>query len=103
MLNFKFTGACVLTLFALAACDQIETPSFKVQTNPLPDSTITLDGETYTLKRATAITGRRAGQEVWAIVVDGKTYSCGSASEENCQRALDRAKREELRQEDMGY
>ncbi len=96
-------GLAALSFGMLGACGQVEIPtSVFARTTPLPDGTITLEGESYVLKRATATSGRKAGQEVWAIVVDGKPYSCRAANDVSCQAALNRAKAGERIEEDMG-
>ena len=96
--------AAASTLFALAACEEPGIPTLaKVGTDPLPDGQITIDGTDYTLKRAIPRAGRKKGEEVWAIVYQGKAYSCTSATEIGCEFALTRARNKERQERDMGY
>ncbi len=81
--------ASTLVIF-LAAC-QIE-PLRRVKTEPLPDSTITLEGMEYTLKRNRLLDGPNAGGEGWAIVYNGRVVGCAEANEEWCLKALRAAK-----------
>ena len=105
--KFRLLSA-VLGLAVIAGCQQ-EEPMFdavfrKVHTKPLPDSSITIGGAEYVVKRATALEGRKKGQEVWAIVYKGQTYSCPTATTAGCANALNRAKADERRGDgDMGY
>ncbi|MEP3345697.1 MAG: hypothetical protein ABJN34_12660 [Litoreibacter sp.] len=94
----------LFALLAISACSVEEIPILvKVATSPLPDGKVTIDGTDYRVRRAIALNGRSAGEEVWAIVVKGKAYSCVTATEAGCEFTLHRAKREERRERDMGY
>ena len=107
MSRLAIVVGAIVGVAVLSGCAQEEGgPAFfrKVHTKPLPDSTVTIDGEEYVVKRATALEGRKKGEEVWAIVYKGKTYSCGTPSVIGCSFALTRAKKSETqRDSDMGY
>jgi len=93
-----------IVLLVVSACAAPGIPTFvKASTKPLPDGEITIEGADYRVKRAIALNGRKKGEEVWAIVVEGKTYSCVSATELGCEFALNRAKKKERQERDMGY
>ncbi|WP_298359377.1 hypothetical protein [uncultured Litoreibacter sp.] len=96
--------ALSLSLMLLMGCEEPGIPTLaKVGTKKLPDSTVTINGEQFPLKRAIALAGRKKGEEVWAIVYNGQAYSCSSATEIGCEFALSRAKKKERRERDMGY
>ena len=75
----------------------------KASTKSLPDGEITIEGTDYRVKRAIALNGRKKGEEVWAIVVAGQTYSCVTATRAGCEYTLVRAKKKQRAERDMGY
>ncbi|WP_139229806.1 hypothetical protein [Litoreibacter janthinus] len=88
----------------LSACSEPGIPTIaKVSTKKLPDGKITIEGTEYRLKRAIALNGRKKGEEVWAIVVTGETYSCTTATQAGCEFTLVRAKKKQRAERDMGY
>lgn len=101
---FKLFSAFIGLTFLVACAPNQFVDLAPVATSALPDGKITLEGKEYTLKRATALAGRKSGQEVWAIVVDGKTWDCHSANEVSCMAALNRARRgDRFARDGMGY
>ncbi|WP_298261504.1 hypothetical protein [uncultured Litoreibacter sp.] len=104
MKNFAKTYGVGCALLLASACANPGIPTIvKASTKPLPDSKITIEGTDYRLKRAIALNGRQKGKEVWAIVVAGQTYSCTTATRAGCEFTLDRAKKKQRAERDMGY
>lgn len=100
------TNACLagIVLLVLSACAEPGIPTFvKASTRALPDGKITIEGKDYRLKRAIALNGRKKGEEVWAIVVRGQSYSCTTATQAGCEFTLVRAEKQQRAERDMGY
>jgi len=82
--------ACALSL---TACEQemfsfgSAAPAFR-QRVKLPDSTVTIDGKSYVIRRASLTDQGVPIREFWAIVDGGETFSCNSATIESCKTAL---------------
>ncbi|RLJ59058.1 hypothetical protein BCF46_1200 [Litoreibacter meonggei] len=93
-----------IVLLVVSACAEPGIPTLvKASTKPLPDGKITIEGADYRLKRAIALNGYKKGEEVWAIVVTGETYSCTTATQAGCEFTLERAKKKQRAERDMGY
>ena len=104
MSHMKKTIWVLIALLVMSACSEQGIPTLvNVNTKSLPDGEITIEGTDYRVKRAIALQGRKKDEEVWAIVVNGKTYSCTTATIIGCEFALSRAKKQERAERDMGY